>query len=220
MKLILRADIDNLGQLGEVVTVKPGYGRNFLLPKGLAMLATDSNLKVFEQERKKLQAKIDAAKAAAQDLADKAAAAEVVIEVRVGENDRLYGSVTTVEIAKAVADAISVDEEIIDRRKIYLDEPIRALGIYKAPFRPYPEVQVDITVKVIRHGGTVEEVERMMAQQQEAEAVEEAAEALAEMGGEAPEAAEDAGLTAVDAPEATAPEGSELETPDEATPQA
>ena len=117
MKLILRADVENLGRLGDVVTVKPGFGRNFLLPQGLAMLASDANLKAFELERKKLQAKMDALRTAASDLSAKIAATELVIPVRVGENDKLYGSVTTAIIGDALAEK-GVD---IDRRRILLD---------------------------------------------------------------------------------------------------
>ena len=95
MKLILRADVENLGNLGDVVNVKPGYGRNFLLPQGLAMVASEANLKVFEQERKKLQARMDALRADAQGVQARLEALEVVIPMHVGENDKLYGSVTS-----------------------------------------------------------------------------------------------------------------------------
>jgi large subunit ribosomal protein L9 len=113
MQLILRADVENLGRLGEVVTVKPGYGRNYLVPQGLAMAASEANLKVFERERKKLQARMDSARAAAQDVADKLAGLALTIEVRVGENDKLYGSVTSAQIADLLA-ASGVE---IDRKK-------------------------------------------------------------------------------------------------------
>lgn len=201
MKLILRADVDNLGSLGEIVTVKPGYGRNYLIPKGLAMPASNSNLKVFELERKKLQAKMDYAKAEAQDVASKAAAADIVIEVRVGENDRLYGSVTANDIANAIAAATGIEDEKIDRRKLLLDEPIRALGIYEIPFRPYPGVEEIVTAKVIRFGGTVEEVEEMEARRR----AEEAGENLAAIGAEEAPAEEAAAGSAVVEEEEAAP---------------
>ena len=102
MKLILRADVENLGSLGDVVNVKPGYGRNYLLPFGLAMVATDANLKQFETERKKLQALMDAQRAEARTLAEKIEALEVVIPMHVGENDKLYGSVTSTIIGDAL----------------------------------------------------------------------------------------------------------------------
>ena len=87
MKLILRADVENLGVLGDIVEVKAGYGRNYLVPQGLAMVATASNMKVFELERKKLTDKMEKVRSEAQSLAEKLEAAEVIIEVRVGEND-------------------------------------------------------------------------------------------------------------------------------------
>lgn len=148
MKVILRADVDNLGRLGDIVTVKPGYGRNYLLPQGLASLATPSNLKVFEQERKKLEAKNNALRAAAQELADKLAAAQVRIEVRVGENDKLYGSVTSTQIAEALG-AQGID---VDRRKILLAEPIRSLGVYTVEVKLHPEVVAALQVEIAKPG--------------------------------------------------------------------
>ena len=113
MKLILRADVENLGNLGDVVTVKPGYGRNFLLPQGLAMVASEANMKAFELERKKLQERMDALRADAQALCAKLEALEVVIPMHVGDNDKLYGSVTSSIIGDALA-ALGVD---VDRRR-------------------------------------------------------------------------------------------------------
>ncbi len=145
MKLILRADVENLGRLGDVVTVKPGFGRNFLLPQGLAMLASDANLKAFELERKKLQAKMDALRTAASDLSAKIAAADLVIPVRVGENDKLYGSVTTAIIGDALAEK-GVD---IDRRRILLDAAIRTLGTHEVRVRLHADVVATLNVKVV-----------------------------------------------------------------------
>ena len=145
MKLILRADVENLGRLGDVVVVKPGFGRNFLLPQGLAMLASDANLKAFELERKKLQAKMDALRTAASDLSAKIAATELVIPVRVGENDKLYGSVTTAIIGDALA-AKGVD---IDRRRILLDAAIRTLGTHEVRVRLHADVVATLNVKVV-----------------------------------------------------------------------
>lgn len=157
MKLILRADVDNLGRLGEVVKVKPGYARNYLLPKSLAMPATDANLKVFEQERKKLQEKMDKVKFAAEQLRDKIEAEELVIPVRVGEADKLYGSVTTTTIG----DALEEKGLEIDRKRIVLDEPIRALGEYTLKVRLHPDVHAELKVNVVRHGeGQAEQEEQ------------------------------------------------------------
>lgn len=148
MKVILRADVDNLGRLGEIVAVRPGYGRNYLLPQGLASLVTPGNLKVFEQERRKLQAKNDAIRAEASGLAGKIGAAKVVIEVRVGDGDKLYGSVTSAQIAAILAEQ-GVD---VDRRKIQLEDGIRSLGEYIVDVKLHPEVVAKLTVKVIKHG--------------------------------------------------------------------
>ncbi len=148
MKLILRADIENLGRLGDIVTVKPGYGRNYLVPQGFAMVASEGNQKVFEQERRKLQEKMDAIRFSAQETADKIKAAPIIIEVRVGEGDKLYGSVTTANIADALVEA-GIE---VDRRKIVLDEPIRSLGEYAIPVRLHPDVQAEIALTVKRHG--------------------------------------------------------------------
>ena len=153
MELILRADVENLGRLGDKVAVKPGYGRNYLIPQGLAMLATDANMRRFENERKKLQAKRDALASAAQSLADKLAAVALVIEVRVGEGDKLYGSVTSAIIADKLAEA-GVE---IDRKKIVLDEPIRSLGQYEIPVKLLPELRGVVNLTVKRQGGYEEE---------------------------------------------------------------
>lgn len=153
MKLILRADIENLGNLGDVVNVKPGYGRNFLLPQGLAMVASEANLKVFEQERRKLQAKMDALRAAAAGLCERLEGLELSIQMRVGENDKLYGSVTSALIAEALlAQGLEVD-----RRRILLDAPIRALGDYPVRVRLHADVIAHLTVKVLSEDKHIEE---------------------------------------------------------------
>jgi len=159
MKVILRADVDNLGRLGDIVAVRPGYGRNYLLPQGLASLATPGNLKVFDQERRKLQAKSDAVKAEASSLASKIEAAKVVIEVRVGDGDKLYGSVTSSQIAAILADK-GVD---LDRRKIQLEDGIRSLGEYTVDVKLHPEVVAKLNVKIVKHG-QVEQVTEMVPQ--------------------------------------------------------
>ncbi|MDL2307331.1 50S ribosomal protein L9 [Desulfovibrio sp. OttesenSCG-928-C06] len=145
MKLILRADVENLGRLGDVVKVRPGYGRNYLLPQGLAMLATDSNLKVFEQERRKLQAKMDALRSDANAVADRIAAVALSITMRVGENDKLYGSVTTSMIAAELAkQGIEVD-----RHRILLDAAIRTLGEFDVRIRLHADVNATLKLKVV-----------------------------------------------------------------------
>ena len=171
MKLILRADVDSLGRLGETVTVKAGYGRNYLIPQGLAKPATKANLKAFELERRKLQEHADSLRAQAQGLADRIAATPVSIEVRVGDGEKLYGSVTTSNIGDAM-EAAGIE---IDRRKIILPEPIRALGEYDIEIRLHPDVRGELKLSVLRHGGPiVEEIEKPA--EEVAEAVEESVE--------------------------------------------
>jgi len=148
IKLILRADMENLGKLGDVVTVKPGYGRNFLIPQGMAMLASPSNLKVFELERKKLQAKMDTLRSTASGLAEKLAQATVTVEVRVGEGDKLYGSVTSAMIA----DGLEAQGIEVDRKKIILPDPIRTLGVHEVEVKLHADVRGLVRVLVCRQG--------------------------------------------------------------------
>ena len=103
MKLILRADVENLGSLGDVVNVRAGYGRNYLLPQSLAMTACPANLKVFEQERKKLEARMDSLRAESKDIQARLESLDVLIPMHVGENDKLYGSVTSSIIGDALS---------------------------------------------------------------------------------------------------------------------
>ena len=145
MKLILRADVEKLGNLGDVVNVKPGYGRNYLLPQGLAMVATEANLKVFELERKKLQARMDALRAEAQDLCARLEALEVVIAMHVGDNDKLYGSVTS----SIIGDALAAQGVEVDRRRILMDAPIRTLGDHPVRIRLHADVIAVVPVKVV-----------------------------------------------------------------------
>ena len=153
MKLILRADVDALGRLGDIVTVKDGYGRNYLVPQGLAKPATKANLKAFELERRKLQEQADSLRAQAEGMAEKIAGTPVEIEVRVGEGDKLYGSVTTSNIGDAMEEA-GIN---IDRRKIILPEPIRALGEFEVEIKLHPDVRGELKLAVVRHGGVIEE---------------------------------------------------------------
>jgi large subunit ribosomal protein L9 len=147
MRVILRTDIEKLGKLGDVVEVKPGYARNYLLPKKLAMLATPSNLKIFENERKKLEERLNAERFKAKELASKLEQQEIIIPVRVGEGDKLYGSVTSSTIVESLKEK-GFD---VDRKKIELDKPIRSLGEYKIPVKLYPGVVATLNVSVVRY---------------------------------------------------------------------
>jgi large subunit ribosomal protein L9 len=146
MEVILREDIDKLGNRGEVVKVAAGYARNFLLPKRLAVAATDSNRKIVEQERQAHLRKEVKLASEAQDLAKLIGALSVSIARKAGENDQLFGSVT----ANDVADALAQQNYTIDRRKIQLDEPIRTLGEHKVAIRLHRDVTAEVTVNVTR----------------------------------------------------------------------
>jgi large subunit ribosomal protein L9 len=146
MEVILREDIEKLGSRGEVVKVANGYARNFLIPKRLAVAATESNKKIVEQERQAHLRREAKAQGEAEDLAKMMTGVTVTIRQKSGENDQLFGSVT----AKDVADALAAQNYTIDRRKIQLDEPIKSLGEFKVPVRLHKAVTTEITVVVAK----------------------------------------------------------------------
>jgi large subunit ribosomal protein L9 len=146
MEVILREDIEKLGNRGQVVKVAPGYARNFLLPKRLAVAATESNKKIVEQERQGHLRKEAKLHSEAQDLANLMTGVSVTIAQKAGENDQLFGSVTS----KDVADALAVKGYTVDRRKVHLDDPIKQLGEYKVPVKLHKDVTAEITVVVTR----------------------------------------------------------------------
>lgn len=146
MEVILREDIDKLGNRGEIVKVAPGYARNFLLPKRLAVAATESNKKIVEQERQAHLRKEAKLEGEAQDLAKMMGNVSVTIRQKAGENDQLFGSVTS----KDVADALNAAGYSIDRRKIQLEEPIKQLGEFKVPVRLHKNVTTEIAVTVAK----------------------------------------------------------------------
>src|SRR5580693_7204074 len=146
MDVILREDIDKLGIRGQMVKVAAGYARNYLLPKRLAVAATASNKKIVEQERQAHLRREAKQQSEAQDLAKLMAAVEVTIAQKAGENDQLFGSVTSNDIAVGL-------EKLgytIDRKKVHLEEPIKTLGDFKVSVRLHKEVSVDIPVHVVR----------------------------------------------------------------------
>ena len=148
MQVILRTDIERLGKLGDVVDVKPGYARNYLLPRDMAMEATPGNMKEFEHQRRKLQEKLDAARSEAERQAERLQDLKVIMPVRVGEGDKLYGSVTSAMIASALGE----HGFEVDKKRIELAKPIRELGKFSVPVKVYTEVRPEITVSVVRHG--------------------------------------------------------------------
>jgi large subunit ribosomal protein L9 len=146
MEVILREDISNLGTRGQVVKVAPGYARNFLIPKKLAVTATESNKKIVEQERQAHLRKEAKEQGEAQDLAKLMTGVSVTITQKAGENDQLFGSVTS----KDVADALAAKGFTIDRRKIQLDEPIKSLGEFKIPVKLHKDVTAEVTLVVAK----------------------------------------------------------------------
>ncbi len=146
MKIILRQDMPNLGVAGEIVKVKPGYARNFLIPKGMALQATDANMRRYESEKKQLSWKIEQEKRKAEELAKLLENVSCTITVQVGEEDKLFGSVTS----QNIAEALETQGHKIDKRKILLDEPIKSLGIYSVPIKLHSEVEAKVKVWVVK----------------------------------------------------------------------
>jgi large subunit ribosomal protein L9 len=148
VQVILRQAVDDLGDIGEVVDVKPGYARNFLIPQGIAYEATDANQKRFEEERRHILERsareLDRAKAAAERIEGQS----VSFNVRAGEEGKLFGSVTASDIAEALGEK-GLD---VDRHLIRLEEPIKQLGVYKVTVRLHAEVRPEVTVWVVAEG--------------------------------------------------------------------
>lgn len=145
MKIILRETIPNLGAAGEVVEVRAGYGRNFLIPKKMAVLATEGNVRRIEHEKRVALAHQSKVKAGATEQAKRLAAVEITIARRVGEQDKLFGSVTAIDIAEKL-EPMNLG---IERRQIHLDEPIKTLGTFEVPVRLHAEVSQPIKVVVV-----------------------------------------------------------------------
>lgn len=146
MEVILREDIERLGTRGQVVKVAPGYARNFLLPKRLAVAATESNKKIVEQERQAYLRKEAKLKTEAEDLSKLITGVTVVFVQKAGENDQLFGSVT----AKDIAEALEKQNFTVDRRKIQLQDPIKQIGEFKVPVRLHKDVIAEVTVQVTK----------------------------------------------------------------------
>lgn len=146
MEIILRADVQHLGKVGEVVKVKDGYARNYLLPKGLAYPATDANKKKIAYEGERVAKQLAAEKTAAEGEATKLADVHLTFEVKVGEEEKLYGSVTASDIQRRL-------EELgihVDKRKIDLPEPIRELGEFNVGIKIHPDVRPEVRITVVK----------------------------------------------------------------------
>ena len=144
MQVILREDVDNLGKIGDLVKVKPGYARNFLVPKKKAIEATPKNLKAMEHAKKMVADRLRTLKKAAAADAENIKALSLVIKAKVGEEGKLFGSVTTMDIAEAAA-AQGVK---IDKRKIVLEEPIKRVGEFTVAVKLHADVTTDLKVMV------------------------------------------------------------------------
>jgi large subunit ribosomal protein L9 len=146
MKIILRKNYDQLGKIGDLVDVKDGFARNFLLPRQIAYIATKGNIRSLEEEKLQLAKKevkeLESAKVLASELGN----VSITIPVKVGEEDRIFGSVTT----QMIADALKEKKYDIDKRKIDLEEPIKALGIYSVNVKLHPQVTTVVKTWVVR----------------------------------------------------------------------
>ncbi|HUF10795.1 MAG TPA: 50S ribosomal protein L9 [Rhodothermales bacterium] len=145
MKVILKQDVATLGETGDIVNVKDGFGRNFLIPRGLAILATASNVKVVEEIRRQSAHRLERLVNDAKELAKQLGKTDIVIPARVGEENRIFGTVTT----QQVADVLEKKGLEIDRRKIELHEEIRALGVYSATIKLHGDVTADLKIQVV-----------------------------------------------------------------------
>ena len=146
MKVILRQDHEKLGEAGSVIQVKPGFARNFLIPKGIVYPANAENLKRYDSEKQQLNMKKLQEQRKSEELAKVLENVSCTITVQVGEEDKLFGSVTS----QHIAESLEVQGHIIDKRKIVLDEPIKSLGIYSVPIKLHPEVEAKVKVWVVK----------------------------------------------------------------------
>lgn len=145
MKVILREDVKNIGNMGQIIDVTDGFGRNYLVPRGLAVEANIRNIKSLEHEKKVIQEKARKIKNQAQDLASKVSSAAVVIKAKAGEEGKLFGSVTTMDIAEQ----LKKEGFDIDKKKISLEEPIKRIGSYSVKIKIHPEIAAEVNVQVV-----------------------------------------------------------------------
>ena len=214
MKVILTADVDSLGREGDVKEVKNGLARNFLLPKQLAVRATPGNLKIWEQKSALIKKKQEQQEREAQSVADKLAGVALLIPVKVGEEQKLFGSVTS----QNIADELAKEGHEIDRKHIALDSPIKSLGNYEIKIKLYHEVAPSIMVHVVDEENPVPIEDTPEEEATEPEAADEAAaEAEAEPETEEAEVEVEASEEAAEEPaEEAAAEESPAEEPEEA----
>lgn len=146
MEVVLLKDVDRLGHANDVVEVKPGYGRNYLIPQGLAMVANETNKKVAAQKNKLFEKRQEEMMKDLQAVVDKLKAAVVKVGAKVGSNDKIFGSVTASQLADAVKDQLKVE---VDRKKITIEEEVKTLGSYTAQVGLHKDVSVDVSFEVV-----------------------------------------------------------------------
>ncbi len=152
MEIILKETIDTLGQEGDLVKVKPGYGRNYLIPQNKAVLANKTNISLLKQEQKAIQARLDQQQHEAKSLSEKLEGITVSISRLAGEENRLFGSVTTADIA----DALAQNSVAVDRRSIIVKDAIKSLGDHIVQIKVGYQMTSDITVQVVAEGSEKE----------------------------------------------------------------
>lgn len=145
IQVILSADVPHLGHMGDVVNVRKGYARNYLLPRGLALLATQRNVKHLEHAKRVIQKQAERQIASAKEVADRLAAASITVPRRVAEEDRLYGSVT----ARDIQAALAAENIEVEARQIQLNEPIKHLGVFNVPVALARDVKAEVKVWVV-----------------------------------------------------------------------
>lgn len=159
MKVILKESIDNLGRKGDIVDVAAGYGRNYLIPKKLALKVSSSNMKMIEMEQQSLRKKLEKDMQSYQDLVDRLDRVSLSFERKAGEKDVIFGSVSTTDIREAL-EKLGFD---IEKKKILLEEPIKRLGNYTIPVRVFHDQQAEIKVQVVKEGAPLREKEEGLA---------------------------------------------------------
>ena len=146
MKVILRQDFESLGKIGDLIDVKDGYARNYLIPRNIAYLATESSLRMLEEEKKQSVKRLEKEKKEAESLAGELAKLSITIKMKVGEDEKLFGSVTS----QMIADAVAEKGMTLDKRNIELEDSIKSLGIYDVPVRLKGGVNATLKVWVVR----------------------------------------------------------------------
>ena len=146
MKIVLKDDVKNIGKMGQIIDVADGYARNYLVPRGLAIEANTKNIKALEHEKRIIEKKAKKIKNSAQELSNKILAMTFTIKAKAGDEGKLFGSVTTMDIAEL----LQKEGIEIDKKKISLDEPIKRLGSYSVNVKLHPEISTQLNIQVIQ----------------------------------------------------------------------